>query len=144
DLGVASTTLVELGGLTAGTLYDQTDVVGTATLTAGATFDVDLFGIFTAGLGDSFDVLVADTILGDVNTLNFDFTNALLALGLEWSAAIVDNGVGRNVLRLTVDVLSLTEPVAGDTIALPEPSGIALFVGGLLGLIGLGRRRKTG
>jgi hypothetical protein len=144
DLGVASTTLVELGGLTAGTLYDQTDVVGTATLTAGATFDVDFFGAFTAGLNDTFDVLIADTILGDANTLNFDFTNALLALGLEWSAAIVDNGVGRNALRLTVGGLSLTAPAAGDTIALPEPSGIALFVGGLLGLIGLGRRRKTG
>ena len=89
-------------------------------------------------------MLIADTILGDANTLNFDFTNALLALGLEWSAAIVDNGVGRNALRLTVGGLSLTAPAAGDTIALPEPSGIALFVGGLLGLIGLGRRRKTG
>jgi hypothetical protein len=142
DLGVASTTLVELGGLTAGTLYDQTDVVGTATLTAGATFDVDFFGAFTAGLNDTFDVLIADTILGDANTLNFDFTNALLALGLEWSAAIVDNGVGRNALRLTVGGLSLTAPAAGDTIALPEPSGIALFVGGLLGLIGLGDGEK--
>ena len=105
----------------------------------GATFGVNFFGVFTAGLGDSFDILVADDIIGDVNTLNFDFTNALR--GLAWSTSIVDNG-GRDVLRLTVDVLGLTAQGDGETIALPEPSGIALFVGALLGLIGLGRRRK--
>jgi hypothetical protein len=44
-------------------------------------------------------VLIADTILGDANTLNFDFTNALLALGLEWNASVVTVG-SREALRL--------------------------------------------
>jgi fibronectin-binding autotransporter adhesin len=125
DLGAAATTLVELEGLTAGSQYDQIDVAaGFSTLTAGATFDIDFFGVFTAGLGDSFDILVAVGIIGDVNTLNFGFTNALLAAGLEWDTSIVVNGIGRDALRLTVQ----------ESIALPEPSGIALFTTSLLGL----------
>jgi fibronectin-binding autotransporter adhesin len=132
DLGAASTTLAELEGLVAGVSYDQTDVTGIATLTAGATFDIDFFGVFTAGLGDVFDILVADSIVGDVGTLNFDFTNALLASGLEWDTSILDDG-GRDVLRLTVQ----------ESIVMPEPSAIALFGASLLGLIGLRRRKKA-
>lgn len=64
DLGVSSTTLLELGGLTAGTEYDQVDVSddlgtgtveGIATLAAGAIFDIELLSAFTVSLGDTFD-----------------------------------------------------------------------------------------
>lgn len=149
DLGVSSTTLVELGGLIAGTEYDQIDVSddpgtggtveGIATLAAGAIFNIDFFGAFTASLGDSFDVLIADDIVGDINTLLFDFTGT--APGLSWSTELFSftGGAndGREALRLTV---------ISEAIAVPEPSTLPLFAS-LLGLIGLGRarrRRKAG
>jgi hypothetical protein len=137
DLGAASTTLVELEGLIAGTEYDQTDVSsGIATLAAGATFDIDFFGVFNAGLGDSFDVLVADDIVSDLNSLTFDFTNALLASGLDWNTSLFtfSGGAndGREALRLTV---------ISEVVAVPEPSSLSLFAS-LLGLIGLGRARR--
>ena len=137
DLGAASTTLVELEGLTAGSQYDQIDVSGgTATLTAGATFDIDFFGIFTAGLGDIFDILVADDIVGIINTLNFDFSGATLGAGLIWDTSIVTVDT-REALRLTV--------LESEADALPEPSALALLGTILFGLFGYSRarRRKT-
>jgi hypothetical protein len=140
DLGVSSTTLIELAGTTAETEYDVIDVAndpatdptieGIATLAAGAILDIDFFGGFDAALGDVFDVLIADTINGDINSLSFDFTNALLAAGLEWEVSIValSGGLndGRDALRLTV--------------ILPEPASLPLFAAGLLGLLGWRRR----
>lgn len=145
DLGVSSTTLVELGGLIAGTEYDQIDVSddpgtggtveGIATLAAGAIFNIDFFGAFTASLGDSFDVLIADDIVGDINTLLFDFTGTLPGLG--WSTELFSftGGAndGREALRLTV--------VSVETVAVPEPSSLPLFAS-LLGLIGIARARR--
>jgi hypothetical protein len=144
DLGLGSITNLELGGLTAITQYDRLDVSddpgtggtleGIATLTAGAIFDIDFFGAFTAGLGDVFDVLVADTIsVTDFGTLVFDFTNAALGSGFAWDASIVTFDGTREALRLTV----VEEQVA----QLPEPSAMALFATNLLGIFGLGRAR---
>ncbi len=88
----------------------------------------------SGSLGDTFDVLIADDIVGDINTLLFDFTDASLGLGLGWSTELfaLSGGAndGREALRLTV---------IGETVAVPEPSSLSLF-----GLIGLGRawRRK--
>jgi autotransporter family porin len=147
DLGVSSTTLLELGGLIAGTEYDRIDVSddpgtggtieGIATLAAGAIFDIDFFGAFAASLGDSFDVLIADDIVGDINTLTFEFTGASLGAGLDWNTSFFffSGGAndGREALRLSV--------VSSETFSVPAPSSLPLFAS-LLGLIGLGRARR--
>jgi hypothetical protein len=150
DLGLTSTTLIELGGTTAGTQYDQIDIAddpasspvveGIATLTAGATFDIDFFGPFLASLGDSFDVLVTDDIVGDINSLIFDFSGAVLSDGLEWETSIIAAG-NREALRITVSESELTA-ASDEPIVLPEPSGIALFTTSLMALFGLGRTRR--
>jgi hypothetical protein len=150
DLGITSTTLIELGGTIAGTQYDQIDVAddpatsptveGIATLTTGATFDIDFFGPFLASLGDSFDVLVADDIIGDINSLIFDFSGATLSDGLKWETSIIASG-NREALRLTVSESELTTQT-DEPIALPAPSAIALFTTSLMALFGLGRTRR--
>ncbi len=134
DLGAGATTLVELAGLIAGTQYDQIDVSGgTASLASGSTFDVDFFGGFTAGLGDSFDILVADSIsVVDFNTITFDFSGALLGAGLGWHVELIDS---------TRDTLQIS--VVEESAELPEPSMLLLFGAGALGIIGMRRRRKT-
>ncbi|MGE0482686.1 MAG: beta strand repeat-containing protein [Gammaproteobacteria bacterium] len=139
DLHAGAVTLLELGGLLPGAMvggYDVIDVAddpgtgaveGVATLAAGTVFDVDLYGGFTAALGDSFDVLVADTlVVNDFGSLVFDFARAGLGGGLAWQTGLVDLG-GRDVLRLSV-------------VAAPVPVPPAL---GLLGsaLAWLGARR---
>lgn len=136
DLGVDSTTLVELGGLIGGVNYDRIDVTddpgtgsieGLASLAAGAIFDIDFFGGFVAGLGDSFDIVVADDIVGDINTLVFDFSDAALGLGLHWETTIVSVDGGRDALRIH---------------AIPEPAPLAALLTGLLGFFGLKRQKS--
>ena len=93
--------------------YDRIDVAddvattgvteGTVTIDAGAMFDIDFFGAFTAGLGDTFDVIVADEIdVADLSSLLFDFNDAGLMSGLLWEIDIVAFGLGREALRLMV------------------------------------------
>lgn len=113
-----STMEIELGGTVFDSGIPQTDydrvdvsdnalttgtVEGTATIDAGAIFDIDFFGAFAADLGDTFDVLVADDIDAvSLTSLIFDFTGAALATGLDWDIDIVAFGTGREALQLSV------------------------------------------
>lgn len=145
DLGTGATTLVELAGLLAGTQYDQIDVTddsgtgaveGNANISNGAIFDIDFFGGFTAGLGDNFEILIADTInSGTVSNFVFDFSDAILGTGLAWEASFFDAG-GRDGLQLTVVADE------GPPSELPEPSSLVLFGAGVLGIAGMARRRR--
>ena len=58
-----STLLIEIFGLNAGMEYDVLAISGTASL--AGTLNVDLFdpgsGLFAPSLGDSFDILMADS-----------------------------------------------------------------------------------
>lgn len=146
DFMAGSTLAVELADTVfgGGTGYDRLDVTddgstaaveGTVTLAAGTLFDIDFFGAFTAGLGDEFDVLVADDIdSAMLSAMLFDFTDAALASGLVWGYGIVDFGGGREALRLSVIAEAVTE--------VPEPGIALLFVFGVAG-IGLARRRHA-
>jgi T5SS/PEP-CTERM-associated repeat protein len=125
--------------------YDRLDVSdnlattgtteGDVTIDAGAIFDIDFFGAFTAVLGDTFDVIVADDIISvSLTSLIFDFTGAALATGLDWDIGIVSFGSGREALQLTV--------VAEQT-AVSEPSIIIVFGLGIAGLMFARRKRAA-
>jgi len=119
---------MEIGGLFAGTEYDVVNVSGTATL--GGTLDVDWFdlgdGLFGGSLGDSFDIISADSFAGEFDLL----TLAILNDGLDWNLEYLIDEVGStDILRLSV------------VSAVPVPATVWLFGSGLIGLVGFARRR---
>ena len=120
---------VEIGGLLPGTEYDVLNVSGTASL--DGNLNISLFdlgsGLFTPHAGDSFDILTADLIQGSFGSL----TLAALDPGLKWDISYLTDAIGTtDVVRLSVD-------------AVPVPPAMWLFSSGLLGLIGVARRRAV-
>jgi len=119
---------VEIGGTGPGQ-FDVLKVSGTATL--DGTLSVSLFdlgsGLFTPHLGDSFDILTADLIQGGFSSL----TLATLDPGLKWDISYLTDAIG------TTDVVRLS------VAAVPIPAGVWLFGSGLLGLVGVARRRTA-
>jgi autotransporter-associated beta strand protein len=130
----SGTLLAEIAGATVGSQYDQIAVTGSATLNPGATIDVSLLDGFQPTQGATFDILTATAGITnlDLSGVQFDFSAGGLATpALYWSAAIVGLDGGAEAIRLTV--------------AVPEPSTIAILALGIVG-VGLcaGRWRKRG
>jgi fibronectin-binding autotransporter adhesin len=129
-LGTNAHTTMELGGLLRGDEYDAFDIGGILTL--DGELGIELYdlnsGLFAPGLGDSFDLFMADIILGDFDLL----TLAALDIDLGWQLDFLTDEIGStDVVRLSV--------VAS---AVPVPPAVWLFGSGLLGLIGVARRRQ--
>lgn len=131
-LGVGSHTLMELGGLVRGDEYDAFAIGGNLFL--DGELEVSLFdlggGLFAPQLGDSFDLFSAEVING-----NFDLlTLATLGGGLGWNLDFLTDEIGSlDIARLSV--------VSASTV--PVPPAVWLFGSGLLGLVGVARRRKV-
>lgn len=64
---------VELAGNggSPGTDFDQLIVSGGATINSGAVLELTYPGAFTAAPGDSFEILLAGTLVGEFGTINF-------------------------------------------------------------------------
>ena len=124
---IDGTFFVEVGGIGASE-FDILDVTGVATL--GGTLAVDLYdlggGLFNPTLGDSFDILFAQTISGEFDILSL----AGLGSGLGWDVSYILDAFGTDIVRLSVQ-------------AVPIPATVWLFGSGLLGLIGVARRKKA-
>jgi hypothetical protein len=85
---------IELGGRTAGTTFDQLNITGSAAL--NGTLNISLLNGFTPNLGDTFQILHADSLSGS-------FTNVQglnLGNGLLFVPTIVNNNL---VLTATQD-----------------------------------------
>ena len=115
--------LIELAGLNAGTDHDVFDISGEASLEGIVT--VDLLNNFLPAEGDFFDILFAEMIIGEFSSIV-----GSPGSGLTWFAQYLVDEVGsRDVVRITAVV--------------PIPAAFWLFCSGLLGLIGISRRKKT-
>lgn len=129
NLGLNSRTIMEIGGLLRGDEYDAFDINGTLSL--GGELDVILFdsgeGLFDPILGNSFDLFAAETIAG-----SFDLWSlAILGDGLGWQLDVLADEIGStDLLRLSV------------VSTVPVPPAVWLFGSGLLGLVGVARRRQ--
>ena len=123
---------IEICGLVIGDEYDSLDVTGTAML--DGILDVGLIdlgsGIFAPGLGESFDIIAAESIIGDFDSLLF----ASLGEGLSWQLNYLIDEIG------TLDIARLS--IVNDS-AVPIPPSVWLFGSGLLGLVAVARRRKA-
>jgi hypothetical protein len=120
---------MELGGLLRGTEYDAFDVDGTLSL--GGTLEVALFdlggGLFAPQAGDTFDLFTADILQGSFGTLSYA---ALLDPNLSWQLSYLTDAIGStDIVRLSVQ-------------AVPIPAAVWLFGSGLLGLVGIARRKS--
>ncbi len=108
-------------GLEDAALHDLLDISGTATL--DGLLSVSLDNSFMPVLGDSFDILAADTIVGQFSTL--DTSLAPLGAGLTWDLSYVLDPTLSDTVRLSV------------VSAVPVPAAMWLFGSGLLGLVGV-------
>jgi T5SS/PEP-CTERM-associated repeat protein len=123
NLGYSLTTTMELAGTTRGSEYDAFDIAGDLSL--GGTLDIDFLSIFTPTGGDYFDLFLAESISGDFISLLFPE----LSEGQLWNLTLHEDFYGSaDVLRLSVS-------------SVPVPPAVWLFGSGLLGLIGLARRK---
>jgi len=126
DIDLGGILAIELGDLIT---FDILDITGTATL--GGTLDVSYFdpggGLFAPGLGDSFDILSANTIAGEFDLLSL----AMLGDGLGWDVNYILDDFGTDFVRL--NVIS----------AVPVPPTVWLFASGLLGLAGIAKRKTA-
>lgn len=122
---IFGTYIAEIAGLTQGSEYDLLNVTGTATL--GGILDVNLLNTssFTPSLGDTFDILMADTISGEFDILLL----ASISGGLGWDVSYILDPFSTDIVRLTIIQ------------AVPVPPALWLFGSGLLGLIGISRKK---
>ena len=113
--------LIEILGMTSGTEYDVLNVTGSATLGGVLNIDLDYAGL---ALGDSFDILIADAILGEF--------------------ASVSNGSINERWIWTLDYdLDGSNTVTASVSAVPLPAAAWLFMSAIAGLAGAKRLSRS-
>ncbi|MBK8608710.1 MAG: hypothetical protein IPL84_01830 [Chitinophagaceae bacterium] len=83
----SGTEVIEIGGTTVCTQYDQLQVVGTATLSG--TLDVQLFGGFIPSCGQSFTIMTANTVTGTFASILYPAIPAGLSWNIQYNATSV-------------------------------------------------------
>jgi len=106
--------LAEIGGLTAGTQYDQANLTGTGTATLGGTLNVSLLSGFVPATGNSFTILTCAATTACING-TFATTNLpTLPAGSAWNVSYNANSV----------VLSVGAPTGAD-VAVTKTASLA-------------------
>lgn len=127
--GATAALAMEIGGLTQTTEYDVVQVTGEAAPAGRLTVDlVDLGGgVFVFEAGKTFDILLAESIVGTFEILNF----AGPGPGMAWTTNYLLDAIG------TTDVVRL-----GVVGAVPLPGGLWLMGPCLIALAGFSRGRR--
>jgi hypothetical protein len=139
NLSSRGTLEIELFGTTPGSLFDQVFVNGEVNLAAdsgsGGLLDVNLG--FAASLGDTFTIVENDGVdlitaaffgLAEGATFNESFGGQLFTFGITYAGGTDNNDIVLNLVSVS---------------AVPVPSAVWLFGSGILGVIGIARRRSV-
>ena len=126
--GVDGKLTIEIAG-TGINEYDILNILGTATFVAGTTIDLKFVNGFAPTANDSFDFLKAYAFSGDMSLISF----AVLGLepGFDFTTSFTDTG--------TYSMMALTNSVS----SVPIPGAVWMFGSGLLGLLGMARRKAA-
>ena len=129
---------VDIGGTTAGTLFDQLTISAAASL--NGTLNLDLINSFVPKVGETFDILNASSVAGKFSTLTGTSINSSEHFTVVY-----------NPTNVTLDVVSGAAPSAflgrgktGPDSPTPEPSTLLLLGTGLLLAAHYARRRAAG
>lgn len=117
------TLYMELGGLNRGSEYDAIDAFS---VTLSGLLDVSLIDLnngFSPMAGDTFDLIIANQIIGNFSTFSF----AALADGLFWTTQLISSG-SQMIYQLMVAGQLVNTDV-------PSPGAVFIFVVGLIGLV---------
>ena len=122
DLDLLGTLAIELAGPAT---FDLLDISGIATL--GGGLNVSFLDGYAPAAGESFDVLLAEAIIGEFDPLSLE----LPGNGLKWDITYILDDQSIDIVRLSV------------VSAVPIPPALWLFVTGIAGLIGISRRKTV-
>lgn len=116
------TLYMELGGLNRGSEYDAIDAFS---VTLSGLLDVSLIDLnngFSPMAGDTFDLIIANQIIGNFSSFSF----AALADGLFWTTQLISSG-SQMIYQLVVDGQLNT--------GVPGPGTIFILLVGLVGVV---------
>jgi len=134
---------IDVGGLTAGTQFDQFNVTGAATL--GGTLNLDLINAFTPTIGEMFDIMnFASHGTTMFSTVNGTAINSSEHFAVVYNATNVtlDVVAGLAPLALRTPHFTSTAAPSTPTGATPEPTSIVLLGSGLVGILARRWREK--